>query len=384
MIPRVLIFKNKYILNSETMKTAYQHIIKQALAVSALLALFTACSSEAKHEQATKEKPPVVASYPTAEIQLMNPEYQLSIPAELKPYEQVAVYAKVSGFVQRLLVDRGDRVRKGQLLAVLEAPEMNQQHLSDKSTEQKLYNDYLYSQQAYERLKQASATSGAVAAIELDHAKSAMESAKSAYESSKAGSAHSSQLQKYLRITAPFDGIITERNVSVGALAGANVAQPMFMMAQGNKLRLTLALPEKHASSVQEGMKASFQVSSQPGKTFDAVLSRSAGMLNQQDRSLTLEFDVNNADGALQGGDYAQAKLRLQRRSSTFWVPMKSVLQTQMGTFVMTLNNQEIKKVPVKEGIRQDSLVEVFGDLAATDLILLKPSDEIKEGKVQL
>lgn len=365
------------------MKTAYKHIFKQALAVFALLALFTACSSEAKDEQATKEKQPVAASYPTTAIQLINPEYQLSIPAELKPYEQVAVYAKVSGFVQRLLVDRGDRVRKGQLLAVLEAPEMNQQHLSDKSMEQKLYNDYLYSQQAYERLKQASETSGAVAAIELDHAKSAMESARSAYESSKAGSAHSSQLQQYLRITAPFDGIITERNVSVGALAGANMAQPMFMMAQGNKLRLTLALPEKHAASVQNGMKASFQVSSQPGKTFDAVLSRSAGMLNQQDRSLTLEFDVNNADGALQGGDYAQAKLRLQRRSSTFWVPAKSVLQTQMGTFVMTLNDKAIRKVPVKEGIRQDSLVEVFGDLAATDLILLKPSDEIKEGKVQ-
>ena len=129
MIPRALIFKNKYILNSKIMKTANKYIFKQALAVFGILALFTACSSEAKDEQATKQKQPVVASYPTAAIQLINPEYQLSIPAELKPYEQVAVYAKVSGFVQRLLVDRGDRVRKGQLLAVLEAPEMNQQHL---------------------------------------------------------------------------------------------------------------------------------------------------------------------------------------------------------------------------------------------------------------
>jgi len=365
----------------------YNRILKHKKSVAFLaimtigLLIFTACSQQPAQEKEQQKKTvaqPVI--YPTAAVKFTNPEYEISVPAELKPYEQVAIYAKVTGFVKQQYVDRGDHVRKGQLLAILEAPEMEQQYLSDKSTEQKVYSDYLYAQQAYERLVEASSTSGAVAAIELDRAQSAMESAKSAYEASKAGTAHSSQLQQYLRITAPFDGIITERNVSVGALAGTAGHAPLFMMAQGNKLRLTVSLPEKHASSVKEGMHATFTVNSQPGKTFDAVLSRTSGLLDQRHRSLTLEFDVGNPSGELQGGDYAQATLTLQRKNPSFWVPSKSILNTQSGSYIMTLNNREIKRTLITEGIRLDSLTEVFGNLSPEDSVILKPSEEIKEG----
>ncbi|WP_461533710.1 efflux RND transporter periplasmic adaptor subunit [Sinomicrobium sp.] len=322
-------------------------------------------------------------TYSTASIKLINPEYKISLPGELKPFEQVAVYAKVAGFVKQLHVDRGDYVRKGQLLAVLEAPEMEQQYLSDKSTEQKIYNDYVYAKQAYDRLVDASKTTGAVADIELDRAKSAMESAKSAYNASKAGTAHAAQLRQYLRITAPFAGTITARNVSVGALAGTGNNTPLFIMAQDAKLRLTLSLPEKHASSVQEGMTATFTVSSQPGKTFDAKLSRTSGLLDPQDRSLTLEFDVNNPSGELQGGDYAQVMLKLQRNNPTYWVQSKAVLNTKSGTFVLTLNDNEVKRIAVNEGIRMDTLTEVFGNLSPEDNIILKPSEEINEGEIK-
>ena len=107
-----------------------------ALAMTAVLAMvFASCSNKSEIKGQKQKKQEVKAvNYPTASVQLINPEYEISVPAELKPYEQVAVYAKVSGFVQRLYVDRGDRVHKGQLLAVLEAPEMQQQYLSDKST----------------------------------------------------------------------------------------------------------------------------------------------------------------------------------------------------------------------------------------------------------
>ncbi|NGM63906.1 efflux RND transporter periplasmic adaptor subunit [Sphingobacterium sp. SGR-19] len=366
----------------------YQSFLKNKKSVaSALLATmlalaFTACSQnggEKAQEQHTEAKP---VAYPTASVQYINPEYEISVPGELKPYEQVSVYAKVTGFVKQLYVDRGDRVRKGQLLAVLEAPEMEQQYLSDKSTEQKVYSDYLYAKQAYERLVDASKTTGAVADIELDRAKTAMESAKSAYDASQAGTAHSSQLRQYLRIIAPFDGVITQRNVSVGALAGTGTNTPLFMMAQGSKLRLTLPLPEKHAFSVKQGMSATFTVSSQPGKTFDAILSRTSGLLDQQDRSLTLEFDVDNHAGELQGGDYAQVKLTLQRRAPSHWVQGKSVLHAQSGTYILTLNDKEIKRIPIKEGIRLDTLTEVFGNLSPKDDVILKPSEEIKEGSI--
>ncbi|MFZ6023621.1 MAG: efflux RND transporter periplasmic adaptor subunit [Bacteroidota bacterium] len=350
---------------------------------TSLVLLLSACSQKEKEKGQVKTEQPKAVNYKTAPVQFINPEYEISVPAELKPYEQVAVFAKVTGFVKQMYVDRGDRVRKGQLLAVLEAPEMQQQYLSSKSSEQKVYNDYLYAKQAYERLVTASKTTGAVADIELDRAKSAMESVKSAYDASKAGTAHSLQLQQYLRITAPFDGIITQRNVSVGALAGTGSNTPLFMMAQGNKLRLTLSLPEKHAASVKQGMAATFTVSSQPGKTFDAKLSRTAGLLDQQDRSLTLEFDVNNLSGELQGGDYARVKLKLQRKAPSYWVKNKSVLNTQSGMYVLTMNNNEVKRIAVSEGISLDTLTEVFGNLSPGDKIILKPSEEIKEGKIK-
>lgn len=349
---------------------------------ASLVLLLSACSQKEQEKDQIQKQQTKSLNYKTAQVQVINPEYEISVPAELKPFEQVAVYAKVTGFVKQIYVDRGDRVRKGQLMAVLEAPEMQQQYLSDKSTEQKVYSDYLYAKQAYDRLVAASKTTGAVADIELDRAKSAMESAKSAYDASKAGTAHSSQLQRYLRITAPFDGVITQRNVSIGALAGTGSNTPLFMMAQNNKLRLTLSLPEKHASSVHEGMSATFSVSSQPGKTFYAKLSRTSGLLNQQDRSLTLEFDVRNPSGELQGGDYAQVKLKLKRKTASNWVHTKSVLNTQSGTFVLTLNNDEVKRIPVYEGIRLDTLTEIFGNISLGDKIIVKPSEEIKEGKI--
>lgn len=347
-----------------------------------LISVFAACSQKEQDNEQEHNKKTEAVTYATAQVKIINPEYEISVPAELKPYEQVAVYAKVTGFLQRLYVDRGDRVRKGQLLAVLEAPEMEQQYLSDRSTEQKVYSDYLYAKQAYERLVDASKTSGAVADIELDRAKSAMISAQSAYSASKAGTAGTAQLQQYLRITAPFDGVITQRNVSVGALAGSGSHVPLFMMAQSDMLRLTVSVPEKHAASVKQGMRATFTISSQPGKIFDAILARTSGLLDQQDRSLTLEFDVSNPLGELQGGDYAQVKLKLQRKNPSSWVSPKSVLTTQSGTYVMTLNDSEIKRIPIKEGIRLDSLIEVFGDLSPQDNILLKPSEEINEGQI--
>ncbi len=348
----------------------------------AILGFLGACGNPATEQKEKPESPQPSLNLTTDSLRLMQPSYSLSLPAELKPYEQVQVYAKVNGFVQKLLVDRGAYVRKNQLLAILEAPEMGQQYLSDKAGQEKMNSDYNFAQQAYERLKEASSTEGAVSPIELDRAKSMMLSAKSAYEASKAGTAHTGQLQSYLRILAPFDGIITERNSSVGALVGPGSNQSLFSIAQSQKLRLTLSIPEKHAASISDAMSASFSVSSLPGEIFTAKLSRSSGTLDAQHRSLVLEFDVDNSQHKLQGGEYAQVKLNLQRKAASFWVSPKQIVNASSGPFVMTLKENSLQRVAVKEGIRVDSLQEIFGDLDPADLILKHPSEEIKEGKL--
>jgi RND family efflux transporter MFP subunit len=346
--------------------------------------ILVACSlpSDKKNPKIDSTPPkPLSEIVKTTPIRFINPVYKLSVPAVLEPNEEVSVYAKLPGFVQHLYVDRGSRVRKGQLLAVLEAPEIQQKYRSDKSSEQKVYNDYLFAKQTYDRLVDASKTNGAVAAIELERAKSSMESTNAAYLASKSETNQTAQFQNYLRITAPFDGIITARNVSVGALVGTSSGVPLFMMGQEKRLRLTVAIPEKHAASVREGMPATFTISSKPGKVFKAKLSRSSGLLNEHDRSLVVEFDVDNVSGEMRGRDYAQVTLQLQRKEPSYWVPVKSVLNTQSGVFVLTFNNHEIKRIAVNEGIRSDSLAEIFGNLGKDDNIVLNPSEEMKEGK---
>lgn len=366
--------KNKKVFSRSTIKLALTLLTMFILSACAQQEPSrTKIRESEQHRQVTPE---------TVALKFDNPAYEISVPAELRPYEQVAIYAKVTGFVQKLLVDRGSFVKKGQLLAVLEAPEMEQRLNADRSAEQKLYSDYLFAKQAYERLKEASKTIGAVADIELDKSKNAMESTLAAYQASKAGTAGTSQLRQYLNITAPFDGIITDRNVSIGALAGTNSSVPLFMIAQGNRLRLTLSLPEKHAASIYQDMPANFTVSSRPGEIFSTKLSRSATLLDQQDRSLKIEFDVPNKGNQLQGGDYAQVKLHLKRKKPTYWVPKTSIVNAQSGTFVFIISEGEIKKIAVKEGIRRDSLTEVFGQLKQEDMILVNPSEETKEGRI--
>lgn len=312
---------------------------------------------------------------------LEQPAYQLSLPGELKPYEEVLVFPKVKGFVKKILVDRGTKVKKGQLLAVLEAPEIAQRFQSAKSDERKSYEDYLYSRQSYDRLKKADARSGAVAAIELDKAWSKLRSDSAAYAAIKSNTLVSDQLQQYLNLRAPFDGTVMDKNVSVGALVGENSTIPLFSIVQNNRLRLTVAIPEKHSRAISKNTKASFTVSALPGQVFHASLSRNAGFLQQKLRSVNAEFDVDNKDGQLGGGEYAQVSLEMRRSEATFWLPASAVVQAQSGVFIVKLENQEIKRIPVMVGIRKGALVEVFGDLSANDQVFTKGSEELKEGK---
>ncbi|MCX2450854.1 efflux RND transporter periplasmic adaptor subunit [Pedobacter sp. PLR] len=312
---------------------------------------------------------------------LEQPVYQLSLPGELKPYEEVLVYPKVKGFVKKIFVDRGTKVKKGQLLAVLEAPEIAQRYQSAKSDERKSYEDYLYSRQSYDRLKKAAGKSGAVAAIELDKAFSKLRSDSAAYAAIKSNTRISDQLQQYLNLRAPFDGTVMDKNVSVGALVGENSTTPLFSIVQNDRLRLTVAIPEKHSRAISKDTKASFTVSALPGKVFHASLSRNAAFLQQKLRSVTAEFDVANKDGQLGGGEYAQVNLDMRRPEATFWLPATAVVQAQSGVFVVKLEDQLIKRVPVMIGTRKGALMEVFGDLNVNDQIFKKGSEELKEAE---
>lgn len=344
-----------------------------------VLAIMSACNqdqSSAKNQQVAKKDKQVLATvYPEIE----KPIYSISLPGELKPYEEVTIFPKIKGFVKKLYADRGTMVKKGQLLAVLEAPELVHKNILDRSDAQKFKERYLYSKQSYQRLKKASSKSGAVAEIELERSMSQLKSDSAAYETAKANSNISGQLNKYLQIRSPFDGVVTERNISEGALVGENMNIALFTIAQNDKLRLVVAIPEKHASAINRNTKASFTVSGLPGRTFKASLTRSAKVLNQKERSVMVEFDVVN-QGVLSGGEYAQVEIEMQRPDSTLWLPSSSLVNAQVGVFVVRLNNGTIERVPIRIGSERAGKTEVYGDLKKTDRIAKIGSEELTEG----
>ncbi|GEO04000.1 MexH family multidrug efflux RND transporter periplasmic adaptor subunit [Adhaeribacter aerolatus] len=346
-----------------------------------VLLLESCTGNQAAKPTATKDAPPATPTVQVSPATAQQPEYTLTLPGELMPYEQVEIFPKVKGFIKALYVDRGSEVEKGQLLALLEAPEITQQYLAAQANSQKLYENFLYSKQSYNRLKKAAGKSGAVAAIELDKAQAQLRSDSAAYAAANANTRAIAEMRSYLRIRAPFAGTITQRNVSVGALVGENTAKgaALFTIAQQGKLRLTIAIPEKHAQSLQPGTKATFTVSGRPGKVFTSSLSRNGLIVNQQERSVTAEFDVSNSDKALNGGEYAQVKLTLRRPDATMWVPAASVVRAQSGVFLLKVQDDQVQKVPVSEGIRRDSLQEVFGEITAGDLVVRQGTEELAE-----
>ncbi|MGV3685030.1 MAG: efflux RND transporter periplasmic adaptor subunit [Daejeonella sp.] len=360
------------------MKFQKKNTIQFALLCLTVLVFFSSCSENGATTN-TEKNVSIVKSLEIIHPQMDRPVYTLSLPGELKPYEEVTIYPKIKGFVKDIYVDRGTYVKKGQLLAILEAPEVSQKYYSEKSAEQKFKEEYNYSRQSFDRLKQASKRSGAVAEMELERALSKVKSDSAAYRAAVANTSVSGQLNKYLRITAPFDGIVTERNISKGALVGENMSIPLFSVAQNNKLRLLVAIPEKHAASVNDFTKASFSVAGLPGKDFQTTIARTSSVLRQSSRSMIVEFDVVNYPD-LNGGEYAQVKLKLQRPDSTYWVPASSVVNTQAGVFAVRSNDGIIERVPVIIGGRIKDKIEIFGDLKKTDNILKLGSEELTEG----
>lgn len=358
----------------------------KAIYIAALLITLGVAGCQTKSEESNQQNEAVQASA-LMEVNVVavtkdRPSYAVQLPGELKPYESVDIHAKVRGFVKRILVDIGDQVHEGQLLAELEAPEIHLDNHADRANQEKLRTQYIFSKQSYERLQNAAnSKKGAISDIELERAYSKFMADSAAYLSALSITERSSQINKYLQIRAPFSGTIVSKNVSAGALVGENNSQSLFTISQNSKLRLTVSVPEIHSNSTYEGIESQFKVMGHPNKEFTAKLSRSSQVLNSLDRSLNLEFDVVNTGGLLRGGDYAEVTIPFQRNDSTFFVPLQSVINTQSGSYVIKVEDGTLQRIKVKTAIRLDDKAEIFGNIKENDVILEKASEELIDGQ---
>lgn len=352
--------------------------IKSLTYIFSAAALISACGghSQDETESASVAEQPRVESF---ELQKSASRYEINLPGELKPFEEVNIYSKIQGFVKEIKVDRGSRVKKGEVLAILDVPEIAQNFLAAKAHEQEVLEQLAYSRQAYKRLEKAASREGAVATLELEEAQAKLRRDSASYLAAKADLQANQALKNYAVITAPFEAVVTSKMVSPGAFVGQSTG-PLFHLSEQERLRLEVALPGKHADAIGNSAEVSFTVNALPGEIFTARISRSSQVLDAGLRSVMLEFDVDNKNGKLAGGEYARVHLPLSRSTPVFKVPASAVVTSESSVYVVKIDNGKTKYVPVKTGMEENGKIEVFGQLHEGDKVVKKASGEIREG----
>ena len=362
-----------------------------------LLAL-TACRGNTTAQSTEKSAPAGPQTVEVVKVVEQPLNVTLSLPGELTPYQTVALYSRVTGFVKTIAVDRGSRVRAGQQLATLEAPELVAQKAEQQSKLQSaeaqlaaVRSKAEASASTYEKLKAASATPGVVAGNDVLLAQKTMEADQSQIsaatqnvEAARQALKSVSDMEGYLRITAPFSGVVTERNVHPGAVVGPTggpgTPTPIVRIVESNRLRLVVPVPEAYTAGMTSGTSLTFTVAAYPGQTFTGTVSRSSQSVDVATRTMAIELDVDNADGRLAPGTFCQVKWPVRRTALSLLVPNGSVASTTGRTFVIRIRNGRTEWVDVKAGLTSGPLVEVFGDLKAGDDIVVRGTDELKAG----
>jgi RND family efflux transporter MFP subunit len=318
----------------------------------------------------------------------------IELPGELLPFLSVSLHAKVPSYVDRVLVDRGSMVKQGDLLVEMSAPEMAARIAEAQSKVQAAEADRLQAeallaaaQSTYDRTKMAAETPGVIAGNELIQAEKQVDAAKalinSRQQASKAAESAVqalNDLEAYLRITAPFDGVVTERLVHPGALVGPGNDIALLVIQQVSHLRLVVPVPEEDVSGITNGSSVTFQVPAWPERSYSGKIARISQALDQKTRTMAVELDVMNRDGSLAPGMYPTAKWPVRRTRPSLFVPRTSVVTTTERTFVIRDQSGQAEWVDVKKGVTEGDLVEVIGNLKSGDRVLRRATDEIREG----
>ena len=331
-----------------------------------------------------------------AHVVLRPLENTVIVPGELKPFQRVDIHAKVTGFVASVRADRGSFVKEGQLLAELSAPELEARRAEAQARIPTVAAQRVESQamlaaaeSTFSKLSEAARTPGAVAENDVVLAEKAVEAERARLESldrtialHEASVRSIEEIERYLKVKAPFDGVITERQVHVGTLVGpqGSAGLPLFTLEQVSRLRLEAAVPEAYRQSIDRGRRVEFSVAAFPSEAFAGVVARPAYAVDSETRTMPVEIDVMNPGTRLTPGMYAEVSWPVQRTQETLFAPATSVHATTERIFVIRVSGGEAEWVDVRRGPTQGDLIEVFGDLSAGDQIVLRATDEIRPG----
>ncbi len=318
------------------------------------------------------------------------------LPGTASPFRETAVYARTSGYLRRWLVDKGDTVREGQLLAEIETPEVNAQLLQARAAvaEATATRDRNRASAELARLNlvrvRQTFETGVGSRQEMDEADAALKVAEATIRLSeaniRAGEANVKRLedlQQFQKVVAPFSGVITARNYDPGALvvADSSSGPEMFHISQTETLRVQVDVPQTFATSVHPGQPAPVSRREEPGREYKGAVARSTNSVNVQTRTLRVEVDVPNKDHALLPGMYLQVKFQLDAPAKVIRVPGAAVVTRAEGTKVAVVeSNGRIGYRTVKVGRDYGTIVEVTEGLTGGEKLVVRPGDDLAEG----
>jgi membrane fusion protein (multidrug efflux system) len=309
----------------------------------------------------------------------------LYIPGELIAFQQVDLYAKVNSFVKKLYVDVGSEVREGDLLATMEAPELQSQLASAASKMKSQEAIYIASKANYDRVVETSKTPGTISQNDIDQADARQKSDYAQWDAAKAAYNEIAETLKYLEVRAPFNGVISMRNVNPGAYVGPSgkgSELPLFTLQEQRHMRLVISVPEAYTGYLTDKDRVNFTVKALPNRAFTAQVRRLAGALDDHLRAERVEMDVYSNDKTLLPGMVAEVELPLPANDSTFIVPNAAIVNGTERLFVIRETaDRRANWVDVKTGRSQGGKTEIFGkELKEGDRLVKKGTEEIRDG----
>jgi len=362
---------------------------------------------------AVRESPVTHPVVTTLHPKAGEPTSSLLLPGNIEPLYTAAIYARTEGYLERRSVDIGSKVKAGQVLAVISSPEVDQQLLQARAT---LAQSDASLQQAKAALEQAKANAeltrltkerdlplGQEHAISQQIVDEAVQSydarvadvtaaqanitaAQANVAANRANVARLLQMQSFEQIVAPFDGIITERNVERGDLVttgSASAGKPLFNIAQSGTLRIQIDVPQSDAVNIEDGQKASIDVKERLGREYTGTVIRSAGSLDSAARTMLTEVQLDNRDGSLLPGMYAQVKFTLTEPRTSLIIPTSSLVIDHSGMHVVTVDDShKAHFIPVVIGRDMGTQIEILRGIQSSDTLVASPSDLLHDGQV--
>jgi len=363
--------------------TRVRRLALMALALALVLAVWGIVSRlSARNTLGREADEAAVATVATVKPSRGPASNTLVLPGSVQAYYEAPIYARTSGYLKTWYTDIGTTVKKGQLLAEIDAPEVDQQLRQAQADLATAQANYELARTTNERWKGLLATES-VSQQDADQRAGDAAAKAAARQSAAANLARLADLESFKRVVAPFGGVVTERNTDVGALinAGQNPGSALFRVADTHRLRIYVSVPQAYAAAIQPGLTAELVFADRPAQRYSASVASTARALDATSRTLQAELQIDNAQGELLPGSYAQVYFTLSAGANTLRVPVNTVLFRAQGLQVATLDREHrVRLKSITQGRDFGTEIEVLTGLEAADTLVVNPPDSISEG----